>query len=191
MDHQIGIPADGGSKMTVIVRRNAEMPQILGGILGFHHASQHHHGDRRSLGLSPGGLQHPLQGAVVGLQKAVPQGRQHGPESICLVLGRLLVDPVDGGAAEVKKVLCHRLICRQHELLDELFALSLLPGHNVHRAAHAVADDIALLGLQLQTAPVLPPLFQLFRQVRHVPEHGQNALIPFCQKIIGFPLIFR
>ena len=40
MHHQVGIPADGRSKVTIMIRRQAEMPLIFGGVAGLLQAAQ-------------------------------------------------------------------------------------------------------------------------------------------------------
>ena len=181
VDHQVGITADGGGEMAVIFRPQAEVAQVVPVVPGLHQGAQHHHGHRPLLRLSLGPVQQLLEGMAVRPLQIVAQRGHHGTQGLPLLVGGLLMDPVDAGLVEAVQVLRHALVGRQHKGLDELLALPLLPQGHVHRLALTVADHIAFLGLQVQGSPVPPQLLQLLGQSRHVPQHGQDVGVPLRQ----------
>jgi hypothetical protein len=147
VDHQVGVAADGRGEVQVVRRGQAEVADVLGRVDGLHHRAQEQVVERALLGAAGDLLEQGVEALagdlLAGLEREAVGARQH-QEVGELVLVGLGVDPVHGGQRPGGEVPGHRLVRREHELLDDAVgdvALALL---QPHRPVLLVEDDPGL-----------------------------------------------
>ena len=123
MHDQVGIAADRGREMRVVLRREAEVPEAERVVPRLLHRSQHQRGNRALFRRAANPIDQLLEmfrpHRASGRAEAVAKRLDELFEFRDLLLVRRLVDAMQRGHPLLDEVFRHRLVRQQHELLDE------------------------------------------------------------------------
>ena len=88
---------------------------------------------------------------------------------------RLVVDAVQEGQLPPAVFLRHRLVCRQHEILDQAGRAVPLTGPDLDRSPLRIQDRLALREIKIDVSPVRTALPEKIRRLLHLLHHGDDV----------------
>jgi len=185
VNDEVRIPPDRRREVRIELRRQPEVPEAVRLVPRLLHRAQHHRRDDRLFLRAADRFEQILQRARMHL---VPFALhdiaeiRHEPDEVQQLLRvRIFVDPVQERHLQPIEMLRHRLVRRQHELLDDHLGDRALALHDIDRLAVLVDDDLRLLEVEVDGAALHPLVAQLQRQLLHQLEHVDEARVPLLQ----------
>ena len=157
MHHEIRVPADGRGEVEVGGRGQAEVADVVGAVLRLHHRAQEQRIERLLLRLSLQPLEQFVQLGRSGVDRdreSVQAGELR--ERLQLLLVGLVVDAVHGGQPAHFEEARHRLVRRQHELLDQPVRVVARPAHDLRHRALVAEHDLRLGQIEVDRAALAP-----------------------------------
>ena len=181
MDDEVRIAADRAREMGVHLGREAEVAEVLLVVAGELHRPQQEVGDELLLRLAldlaedelevlrPDGLE--MRGHAVA-----ERGHQLGELLDALGIG-LLVDAEERGHAGLGQPGRHRLVGREHELLDEPHAVQPLGGHDAGHLPRGAEHELGLREVEVERPALVAPLAHELGQLVHVLQHADERAV--------------
>ena len=180
VDCQVGITADGGGEVGVVLQCQTEVADGIRRIGSLCHGAQHHDVQHRIQVGASCAVQNLCQmaGLDVGEHRHIHAQTQEDLFQIFDLLRRgLVVDTIDKRQVLFPCHLCGSFVCQQHHLLDDALALSTLPCNHVHADILIVDDERTLGSLQLRRTTALPLPQTDVAQLVHQRNHVDDILI--------------
>ena len=196
VDLQIGISPDWGSKVAVIITCKSEMSHALRAVTSLLHTAEHQPAHKRFHGGAGDLLKQLLKllrmDLLIGYLPAPSPHRFHIVAQIVdkhvepadFFRIRSLMDTVYERCLQPVEMLGNRLVCGEHEILDQTGRGIPLIGHNINRVSLSVKINLALLKIKINSAPLFSSAPQERRQLCHGFKHRHKLRIALTLRLV-------